>query len=156
MPHTPTSFTSVAVPSRHDGLSLTPVGLLSKSADQRPYKKRGVDLTSLGDQSDGTFLILISCVCDNSTTKESLDNYWHFRNYYWGENRIEQKIEAGKRFTTLDLTPADLPELNIRSIKTLIIREEYQIAYNAIVKAIKMAPEDITIYLLTGQPGTGL
>lgn len=96
-------------------------------------------------------------VCDNPATKESrVDSFRQFRNYYWGEDRIQQRIEAGKKFSTLNLTLADLSELNNRSIKTLIIRDEYQIAYDTILEAIEMAPEDRVVFLFTGQPGTGL
>jgi len=42
-------------------------------------------------------------MCDNQATKE-LDNFMHFRNYYWGENRIKLRNEGGKKYSTLDLT----------------------------------------------------
>ena len=94
-------------------------------------------------------------MCDDPATKESLNRFRHFRNYYWGEDRIGQRIEAGKKISTLDLTPANIPELNNRSITTLIIRDEYQIAYDAILKMIETTPRDRVVFLFTGQPGTG-
>ena len=41
-----------------------------------------------------------------------------------------------KTFSILDLTPADLSELNHGSIEMLFIRDEYKLAYNAIVENI--------------------
>ena len=96
---------------------------------------------------------------DNQTTKEALNSFRDFRNYYWGENRIKLRTEGGERFPTLDLTPttADLSELNYRSVETLIIRDEYELAYDAILKAItKMELESRVVFIFTGQPGTGL
>jgi len=96
-------------------------------------------------------------MCDNQATKESLDKFRHFRNYYWGENRVKLRIEGGKTFSILDLTSAKLSELNHRSIKILFIRDEYTLAYNAIVKRIsETGPGERVIFLFTGQPGTGL
>lgn len=94
-------------------------------------------------------------MCDNQATKESLDRFRHFRNYYWGENRIKLRIEGGKTFSILDLTPADLEELNHGSIKILFIRDEYTLAYDAIVKRISELGKRV-VFLFTGQPGTGL
>ena len=94
-------------------------------------------------------------LCDNQTTKEVLDSFRHFRNYYWGENRIELQTEGGQTYSILDLTPADLEELNHGSIKILFIRNEYTLAYNAIVKRISELGKRV-VFLFTGQPGTGL
>ena len=62
------------------------------------------------------------------------------------------------RFPTLDLTPtaANLSQLIYRSIKTIVIRDEYELAYNAIVEAITSKIKPRVIFLFTGQPGTGL
>jgi hypothetical protein len=91
---------------------------------------------------------------DNPASKESLDKFTHFHNYYWGENRIKVQTEGGRKCSTLDLTSANLSELNRRSIKILYIRDEYELAYNAI--STGMSPEERVVFLLTGQPGTGL
>ena len=47
-------------------------------------------------------------------------------------------------------------ELNHRSIKILFIRDEYYLAYNAIVTRITKMPGERVIFLFSGQPGTGL
>jgi len=95
-------------------------------------------------------------MCDNQATKESLDSFRHFHNHYWGKNRIELQTEDGKTTPTLDLTTADLKELNQGSIKMLFIRDEYRLAYNAIVKRIsETEPRKSATFLFTGQPGTG-
>lgn len=94
---------------------------------------------------------------DNQATKESTDTYRHFRDYHWGINRIESRTEGGKKYSILDPTPANLIELNIRSIGIIFIRKEYELAYNAIVKKIsEIEPGKRVVFLFTGQPGTGL
>ena len=100
------------------------------------------------------FLFLYdSYICDNPVFKESLDKFRHFRNYHWGEDRIKVRTEGGRKCSTLDLTSANLSELNCRSIKILFIRDEYELAYNAI--ATEMSSEERVVFLLTGQPGIG-
>lgn len=94
-------------------------------------------------------------LCDNQTTKEVLDSFRHFHNYYWGENRIELQTEGGQTYSILDLTRANLEELNHGSIKILFIRDEYTLAYNAVVKRISELEKRV-VFLFTGQPGTGL
>ena len=97
-------------------------------------------------------------MCNNQATKESLNNFRLFRNYYWGEDRIKLQTEGGPKCSTLDLTPtyATLAELNYRSIETLIIRDEYGAAYNKVVETINERPNHRVVFIFTGQPGIGM
>ena len=101
---------------------------------------------------------MLVCLSDFHTwfdkaIKESLERFRRFCNYYWGAKKVDFQTEVGKGDSTLDLTPADLPNLNIRSIKTLLIRNEYKLAYKAIVKRI--TEQTRSVFLFTGQAGTG-
>ncbi len=61
-------------------------------------------------------------------------------------------MTAENSYTTVDLTLFDLPQLNPRSRKILLFRDEYRLAYNTICE---MANRCRCIYLVTGQPGIG-
>jgi len=52
----------------------------------------------------------------------------------------------------LDLTRIPLERLNCRSIPLLVVRKEYQLAYDTICERAKSTR---AIYLVTGQPGIG-
>ena len=74
------------------------------------------------------------------------------RTHLWGNNRFNTVSAAGKIYTTVDLTPFRLPQLNPLSKKILFFREEYRLAYDTIRKAANRCR---CVYLVTGHPGIG-
>ena len=52
----------------------------------------------------------------------------------------------------LDLTRIPLERLNRRSIPLLVVRKEYQLAYDIICRQAKSRR---AVYLIAGQPGIG-
>ena len=73
------------------------------------------------------------------------------RTHFWGENRVRQHLTA----ETIDLSSVNFSRLNPLFINVLLVREEYRIAYDAIITKTIIQADRITI-LLTGQPGIGL
>jgi hypothetical protein len=70
------------------------------------------------------------------------------RTHFWGENRVRQHLTA----EFIDLSSVNVSRLNPLFINVLLVREEYRIAYDAIITM----QTDRIIILLTGQPGIGL
>ncbi len=98
------------------------------------------------------YLILI-CINDNAADEvRFLDTFVRLRTYLWGSNRFNIVSTAENSYTTVDLTLFDLPQLNPRSRKILLFRNEYRLAYNTICE---VANRCRCIYLVTGQPGIG-
>jgi hypothetical protein len=70
-----------------------------------------------------------------------------------GLNRIETFRPAnGKDFLIINLTPVDLRRLSPRKIKILLVRSEYELAYNTLTECANAMR---AVYLITGQPGIG-
>ena len=101
---------------------------------------------SLGHSTSESLLLL---VCP---AVAELNAYQNARTHLWGKNRFEVRQAGGKKFTIIDLTHVDLRRLNPRKIKILLVRDEYVLAYDSIIKRAKVKRP---VYLVTGQPGIG-
>jgi len=91
----------------------------------------------------------------NHTFFESLQR---LREHLWGKDVISYVQEGDKSYAIVDLTLfADLPQ-NSSSDNILLIRQEYILAYDAILKGIestKRAHGSRSAFLVTGQSGIG-
>ena len=75
------------------------------------------------------------------------------RTHFWGQNRTTRTEGLSAEF--IDLSSVNYSRFNPLFIKFLLVREEYHIAYDAIIaKTITQAGR--VIILMTGQPGIGL
>ncbi|KAJ3490409.1 hypothetical protein NLJ89_g11435 [Agrocybe chaxingu] len=76
--------------------------------------------------------------------------------YMWGQDRVQVHSDvAGKRWSTIDLTPVRL-ELNARPDDFLLVRDEYVLAYNTILAdTLSQTAGHRSAFLVTGQPGIG-
>jgi hypothetical protein len=102
---------------------------------------------SLGHSTSESLLLLVY------STVSDLDSYEKARTHLWGQTRIETFCPAnGKDFLIINLTPVDLRRLNPRKIKILLVRSEYELAYNTLTEC---ADAMRAVYLITGQPGIG-
>ena len=79
-----------------------------------------------------------------------IDGLELLRTHFWGENRVTQHLSA----EIIDLSSVTFSRLNPLFINVLLVREEYRIAYDAVIA--KAMGADRIIILLTGQPGIGL
>ena len=94
---------------------------------------------------------------DDSAAVEGseLDTFVRFRTHFWGKNRVQS--DGKTAFETIDLSLANLPQLNLRSTKIILVRKEYRFAYDAILAAIfKKAGTHRSVFLITGHPGIGV
>ena len=78
------------------------------------------------------------------------------RAHFWGEDRVEVVSVDGKSYSTIDLTLFDL-KLNSRPDSFLLVRDEYILAYDAILKDTLYQPMGWrrSATLVTGQSGIG-
>ena len=81
-----------------------------------------------------------------------LDSFIDLRTYLWGCDRFNIVSVDGNSYTTVDLTEFNLPQLNPRSTKVLLLRDEYKLAYDTIRQ---VARKRRCIFLITGHLGIG-
>ena len=102
----------------------------------------------------------VSCCLISHTTapfppedKMRLERLQRLHTYFWGKDRVNIISKAGRIYSTLDLTFFKNIRLNTCSFDFLLIRDEYMLIYEAILKKTNAAPS--TAFLITGQPGIG-
>jgi hypothetical protein len=80
-----------------------------------------------------------------------LDELEHLRTHFWGQNRVH----VDGTVETIDLSIYNLSQFNPLFTKTLLVRNEYRIAYDVIIARAISKEGDRSILLVTGQPGIG-
>jgi len=95
--------------------------------------------------SESLLLLVCSAVAE-------FNAYQNIRTYLWGKNRFNVRQADGKEFTMIDLTHIGLPRLNPLKVKILLVRKEYELAYESITECAKVTR---AVCLITGQPGIG-
>jgi len=85
----------------------------------------------------------------------SNDIFQRLHSHLWGGNVINDIQVGGKSYSTIDLKLFQLPQNTCRK-KTLLIREEYKVAYDRILAdTLRKRDAFKSAFLVTGQEGIG-
>jgi len=85
----------------------------------------------------------------------ALESIQRLHSHLWGENVINVVQAGGKSYSTVDLTLFELLQNTCRE-NTLLIREEYEVAYDMILADTLREGRTIKYtFLVTGQEGIG-
>jgi len=91
-------------------------------------------------------------IFDDTDVKGSLiDELVLLRKQFWGQNRAV--FTQSPTAEIIDLSSINFSQLNPLSVKILLVRKEYRIAYDALIADTTKQAGRRSIFLMTGQPG---